>query len=68
MSELIADHFDEMGEFDQLMEDAALNSETEWEETIVDGLQERYDLYKDKMLLSGNQVKALRKIAYGEES
>ena len=67
MSELIADHFDAMGEFDELLEDAALNAETEWEETFVDDLQERYDLYKDKMYLSGSQVKVLRKIAYGDQ-
>ena len=66
MSETIKDHFDEVGDFDEMLEDAGLNAETGWEEDFVAELQERYDQYNEKTFLSGKQVEVLKRIAYGE--
>lgn len=62
----IADQFDDIGDFEELLECAERQASTEWEIDFVSDVSERYDQYEDRTYLSDKQRSNLEKIA-GEE-
>jgi hypothetical protein len=50
-------------DFDQLLRDAELNANPEWEADFVAGLRRQYERWGDRMYISERQLEVLRGMA-----
>ena len=63
MSEQIADIYDDVSEFEELLEAAEAESSTAWEMEFLDGVRNRYEKYHDGTYISEKQIEILERIA-----
>ena len=59
----VKDAFDDVKDFEQLLDDAENNSATKWEMDYVADLKERYDIYGKDTFINIAQLDKLREIA-----
>lgn len=59
----VEDMFDDVAEFDKLLEAAEQEAITDWQMDFVSDIQDKYKKYGRKMYLSDNQLSRLEKIA-----
>lgn len=64
MSDKVCDHFPDIDEFEELLEDARMAAGSDWEETFVADMKTRYGQYGENMFISNSQLDKLNKIAY----
>lgn len=58
---------DDPEEYGVLLQEAAENASSEWEENFVGGLKVKYDRWGAEAFISDKQLSILKRIAYGEE-
>jgi hypothetical protein len=58
----IADLFPDLSDFEQLLSDAESQATTEWEQTFVGDINEKYEQYGAGMYLTEKQREHLEKI------
>lgn len=59
----VAELFSKPGEFERLLADADSGTRTQWDETFVEDLTDRFEQYGDRMVLSTRQLEQLERIA-----
>lgn len=59
----VKDMFDDLKDFELLLDEACSNAESGWEMDFTDEMAERYELYKGDTFLSEKQEDLLRRIA-----
>lgn len=62
MGETIEDLYEE-DEFAGLLEDARMNASSDWDESFVASMKERFDKYGRSMYISESQSKQIARIA-----
>lgn len=59
----VADMFDSIDEFDDLLSDATDRASGDWEIEFVSDIAQRYEDYEDRMFMSEKQIEILERIA-----
>lgn len=63
MSDKVCDHFEDVSEFDVLLDQAELGARSEHECEFVEGLREKFDQWGDRTFLSDAQLEWLHRLA-----
>ncbi|NYT68759.1 hypothetical protein [Pusillimonas noertemannii] len=62
MSSKVIDHFPDIDDFEELLEDARMAAGSDWEETFVADMKAKYERYGEDMFISNAQLDKLNKI------
>lgn len=62
MSGKAIDHFPDIDDFEELLEDARMAASSDWEETFVADMKAKYEQYGEDMFISNAQLDKLNKI------
>ena len=63
MSEPIADIYDDVSDFEDLLEAAEAEARTDFEMNLTEGIRNRYEKYQERMYLSEKQRQIIERIA-----
>lgn len=63
MTTTILDHFDDIGDFEDALEQAEANASTEREMEFADSLRNKYEEYGERMFLSDAQYSWLTRLS-----
>lgn len=64
MSTTILDHFDDIDDFEEVLEQAETHASTEREIEFVDSIRNKYDEYGERMFLSDAQWSWLDRLSW----
>lgn len=59
----VADEFDNVEDFDALLNEARMQASTDWEEDFIADLLDRFERFGSAMSLSERQLETVRRIA-----
>jgi len=63
MTQQVLDLFDDEAEFEELLDTAKNNAESDWEENFIAGMSEKFTKYGREMYLSDLQLEHINRIA-----